>query len=162
MRCVCLLLACCLVHAAPDRHLPALQRLKANCLSATELAAVSNTRLSAEEKTMLKSICIRTDSLLLLKRPANATAFHSRITPHSGGIPDNVTCTETLWYMLFFVSVYCVSGLGLKSSYTDRCVPRCDRANICTKVCERGSVKIDPWLKHATDFQVQSYLVLSI
>ena len=103
-----LMYACFLVHAALDPP-PPRHPVHANCLSATELVALSETQLSAEEKTLLKLICIRKESLPVLNRPANATAFHGPVT--HDGIPDNVTCTETLWSVLVMEPVFMGKGL---------------------------------------------------
>jgi hypothetical protein len=87
-----LLLSFCGVHGAQQHQA---QPAHAKCLSAAELASLSNAQLSADDRLLLRTICIKKDSLPLLQRPANATAFLTRVT--HDGVPANTTCEETLW-----------------------------------------------------------------
>eukprot|EP00798_Chlamydomonas_sp_ICE-L_P027132 gene27132-2361_t len=49
----------------------------------------------------------------------------SHLQEHNG-VPDGVQCETKLW---------------------------CDEAQLCSRVCKRGTVVIDPWLKHSLEYQ---------
>lgn len=65
-------------------------------------------------------------------------------------IPPGVQCDPYTWYC----ALCRFAGLH---THTTHC--RCDGDNVCSIVCKRGTVQIEPWLKHAIKTQVSQQCV---
>lgn len=68
------------------------------------------------------------------------------------GIPEGVDCLKTEWWV-GGTSAWALHADPGRHADSSQC--RCDHTNVCTEICERGSVKISPWQDWAMSYQVR-------
>ena len=110
-----------------------------SALSAERLGQLN---LTAREQAVLPSICWQ-DSWQSL----------APVIPSSDdrAIPPDVTCTVTQWCARAGLPCPALHSTG---AHPSDCGCRCDGPT-CTDVCERGSVRVEPWLANAIRTQAR-------
>ena len=107
---------------------------------------LTNLNLTTEQLSLLPSICWRTETQL------GSSSSWEGLRKRSG-VPPGVQCKEVTWWVCCPCACQIIS-LAMKSAVMlTQAICRCDDAGICTEVCARGSVQVEPWLKNAITTQ---------
>lgn len=137
----------------------------------TQDIPIQGLNLTGKELAALETICWQPELAAVDKA--------TRLQATSGrGVPPGVDCKVVQWWAISFCHQLVLLRLCLESlrgvstklagekpqasacALLIKAVYRCDMDDMCTDVCEKGSVFVEPWLDHAMRMQASQLSVL--